>query len=185
MKQSHRKSPLVLGIALYNRGFAFALIHDARLINWGLALLRGEGDKNQWAIKRLERVISQWNPDVVVFEDALANDSSRSPRIRKLMQQMVTGAFKRKLKVKLISRRKVAQIVTGNENGTKYDIAEVILKKFPNELATWLPPKRKAWMVENPKLRVFEAVALACQVRNQKQINESEIVLADNARLIF
>jgi len=167
MKQFHRKSPLVLGIALYNRGFAFALLRDAKLVNWGLALLNGEGEKNQWAINRLKRLISQWNPDMVVFEDALAKDSNRSPRIRKLMKRMVTLSVDRGLKVKFVSRKRLAKIVTGKEKGTKYQIAETILKQFPSELASWLPLKRKAWMVENPKLRVFEAVALGLCASNR------------------
>lgn len=168
MKQLHRNRKLVLGIALYNRGFAFALIHHAKLINWGLASLNGKGDKNQWAINRLERLISQWNPDMVVFEDALAADSHRSPRVRKLMKRMVTLSLNRGLKAKCVRRERLATIVTGNNKGTKYELAENILKQFPNELGSWLPPKRKAWMVENPKLRVFDAVALAWSAKGVK-----------------
>jgi RNase H-fold protein (predicted Holliday junction resolvase) len=169
MQQLNIKSPVVLGIGLYNRGFGFALVHDAKLINWGLALLSGAGDKNQWAIKRLKRLISQWNPDVVVFEDALAKDSNRSPRIRRLIKSMVTMSISRGIKVKTVPRKRLAMIVTGDERGTKYEIAEAILKQFPNELTPWLPPKRKAWMLENPKLRVFDAVALAlCATRKTR-----------------
>src|SRR5438309_11434766 len=110
MKQLHRESPLVLGIALYNRGFAFALIHDAKLVDWGLALLNGDGDKNQWAVERFKRLMSQWNPDMVVFEDALAKDSRRTLRLRRLMKGMMIAALKGGFKVKAISSMKLAKI---------------------------------------------------------------------------
>lgn len=161
MKKLQRKVPLVLGLALYTRGFGFALMHGGQIVNWGTTKPEPREDTSHWSVKRLKSLISQWKPDAVVFEDSLAEDSLRGPRLRRLTKQMMTAAEKRGLIVKSISRTKLADSVTGNESATKYEIAETILKQFPNELTAWLPPKRKAWMRENPKLRVFDAVALA------------------------
>jgi hypothetical protein len=160
MKQLQRKVPLVLGLALYTRGFGFALVHGGQIVNWGTTKPEPGENTSQWSVKRLKSLISQWKPDAVIFEDSLAEDSLRGPRLRRLTKQMMAVAQKRGLVVKSISRTKLAEIVTGNKNATKYEIAETILKQFPNELTAWLPPKRKAWMRENPKLRVFDAVAL-------------------------
>jgi hypothetical protein len=161
MKQLQRKVPLVLGLALYTRGFGFALMHGTQIVNWGTTKPEPREDTNQWSVKRLKSLISQWRPDAVIFEDSLAGDSLRGPRLRRLTKQMMTAAQKRGLVVKSISRTKLAEKVAGNESATKYEVAETILKQFPNELTAWLPPKRRAWMRENPKLRVFDAVALA------------------------
>jgi hypothetical protein len=166
MKKLQRKVPLVLGIALYTRGFGFALMHGGQIVNWGTTKPEPREDTSQWSVKRLKSLISQWKPDAVVFEDSLAEDSLLGPRLRRLAKQMMTTAQKRGLVVKSISRTRLAQSVTGNENATKYEIAETILKQFPNELTAWLPPKRKAWMRENPKLRVFDAVALGMSASN-------------------
>jgi hypothetical protein len=165
-----KKTPLMLGIALYTRGFGFALVHDAKLVNWGVTKASPGDDINPWSIKRLKALVSQWKPDVIVFEDALAEDSRRGLRIRRLTKQMTIVGLKQGIKVKLASRIKLAEMTTGSRNGTKYEIAETILKRFPHELTSWLPPKRKAWMRENPRLRVFDAVALA-EYANSKSEN--------------
>jgi hypothetical protein len=43
-----------------------------------------------------------------------------------------------------------------------YEIwAKMLAQRFPQELAHLLPPKREAWMNENPKMAMFDAVAFA------------------------
>jgi hypothetical protein len=45
--------------------------------------------------------------------------------------------------------------------GTKHALAEIIAKRFPEELGSRLPPKRKPWMSEDSRMNIFDAVALA------------------------
>lgn len=42
----------------------------------------------------------------------------------------------------------------------KHQIATAVVQKFP-ELAPRLPPDRKPWMSEDPRMAMFNAVALA------------------------
>lgn len=43
---------------------------------------------------------------------------------------------------------------------TKYEIAEHIAAEFP-ELAPRLPPPRKCWLPEDPRMGIFDAASLA------------------------
>jgi hypothetical protein len=53
------------------------------------------------------------------------------------------------------------RLVLTDAKKTKHNIAEKIAQIFPEELSSYLPPERKAWMSEDPRLYVFEAVAMA------------------------
>ena len=44
-------------------------------------------------------------------------------------------------------------------------MAELLAKKFPDELASRLPPKRKPWKSEDSRMDIFDAVALAVAFR--------------------
>ncbi|MGH7993063.1 MAG: hypothetical protein ACREDQ_06080 [Limisphaerales bacterium] len=48
-----------------------------------------------------------------------------------------------------------------NPKGTKQALAERLALKFPVELGSRLPPKRRAWMSEDPRMDIFDAVGLA------------------------
>ena len=52
-------------------------------------------------------------------------------------------------------------MLLNNESGTKQEMAEALAKQFPDELASRLPEKRKAWKSEDARMDIFEAVALA------------------------
>ena len=40
-------------------------------------------------------------------------------------------------------------------------MAEILAKRLPEELGFRLPPKRRAWMSEDYRMDIFDAVALA------------------------
>jgi hypothetical protein len=44
-------------------------------------------------------------------------------------------------------------------------MAELLAKQFPDELASRLPPKRKAWTSEDARMDIFDAVGLAVVFR--------------------
>jgi hypothetical protein len=46
------------------------------------------------------------------------------------------------------------------DSKTKHDIALVLADRFP-ELRSWRPRRRKAWMSEDERMNIFDALALA------------------------
>jgi hypothetical protein len=53
--------------------------------------------------------------------------------------------------------------------GTKHALAEIMAERFPDELGSRLPPKRKPWMSEDSRMNIFDAAALALVFRLKKE----------------
>src|ERR1017187_2726613 len=137
----------ILAIAPSTRGFGFAVLEGQEtLVDWGVKTVKG--DKNVQSLAKVGKLIAHYQPGALVLEDASAKSSRRSPRIRKLSQQIIKMAEARKMIVKLFSRDQVMKTFIADGQGTKHALAEIIAKRFPEELGSRLPPKRKPWMSE-------------------------------------
>jgi RNase H-fold protein (predicted Holliday junction resolvase) len=164
MNQINPKHFRVLAITPSTRGFGFAVLEGKdTLVDWGVKTVKG--NKNANSLAKVEELITHYQPGVMVLQDASAKDSRRSPRIRKLGQQIKKLAAVRKVSVKLFSREQVMKTFFADGQGTKYALAEILAKRFPEELGSRLPPKRKPWMSEDSRMNMFEAVALALAFR--------------------
>ncbi len=164
------KYPRVLAVAPSTRGFGFVIMEGREtLVHWGGK--SAKGDKNAQSLVKLEAMINQFQPSVIVLENASAKGSRRSPRIRKLSQGIVALAEKRNVKAEMFSREEVRSAFFPGGGSTKQALAEILAKRFPEELGSRLPPKRSAWMSEDSRMNIFDAVALALMLRlkNQKQ----------------
>ena len=60
-----------------------------------------------------------------------------------------------------LGREQVRRVFFANGQGTKHALAEILAKRFPEELGFRLPPKRRPWMSEDYRMDIFDAVALA------------------------
>jgi hypothetical protein len=100
-----------------------------------------------------------------VLQDVNAAGCRRAPRIKSLHLQVMRLAVEHKLTVKLISGKQVRNLLLANSKGTKQETAELLSKKFPDMLASRLPPKRKPWKSEDGRMDIFDAVALAVVFR--------------------
>jgi Holliday junction resolvasome RuvABC endonuclease subunit len=150
----------ILAIAPSTRGFGFAVLEGQEtLVDWGVKTVKG--DKNVQSLAKVEKLIAHYQPGVLVLEDASAKNSRRSLRIRKLCQQIIKMAAACKVSVKLHSRDQIMKTFIADGQGTKHALAEIIAKRFPEELGSRLPPKRKPWMSEDSRMNIFDAVALA------------------------
>src|ERR1017187_5297999 len=160
MKKIQPKHFRILAIAPSTRGFGFAVLEGQEtLVDWGVKTVKG--DKNVQSLAKVEKLIAHYQPGVLVLEDASAKNSRRSPRIRKLCQQIIKMAATRKVSVKLHSRDQMMKTFIADGHGTKHALAEIIAKRFPEQLGLQLPPKRKPWMSEDSRMNIFDAVALA------------------------
>jgi RNase H-fold protein (predicted Holliday junction resolvase) len=164
MNQINPKHFRILAIALSTRGFGFAVLEGQEtLVDWGVKTVKG--DKNIQSLARVKELIVHYQPGVLVLEDASAKGSRRSPRIRKLCQQIIKLAEAHKIIVKLFSRDQVMKTFITDGQGTKHALAEILAKQFPEELGSRLPPKRKPWMSEDSRMGIFDAVALVLILR--------------------
>ena len=160
MNQTNKIDFRILSIAPSYRGFGFAVLEGADTI-MEAAYKTVKGDKNAQALKKVEALIAHYQPGVVILEDTSAEGSRRWPRIRTLCKQIHKCAVARKVGVKLYSREQVMKAFLPDGQGTRHALAEIIANRFPEQLGPQLPPKRKFYMNEDPRMVIFDAVALA------------------------
>lgn len=167
MESELPKYPRILAIAPSTWGFGYALIEgQMALVDWGIKQVRG--NKNKGSIMRIEAMVMDSKPQIIVLEDVWAKGSKRHARIRRLVKMIQALAKKRKVKAALFSRKRLMETFLADENGTKQQLAEAIVQKYEDKLAAVLPPKRKFYNPEDYRIDIFIAVALAIMLRWKK-----------------
>ena len=154
------KTVRVLAVAPLSRGFGYAVSEDpSALVACGNKVINH--NKNIHALAWVEKFIRFYQPEVLVLPDVNAPDTRRAPRIKTLHRKIVALANKHQLKLRFTSVTLVRARLLGSTKGTKQELAEALAAKFPVELASRLPPKRRPWMSEDPRMDIFDAVGLA------------------------
>lgn len=157
---TQNKTVRILAIAPTARGFGYAVMEGPRrlVVFSNKSILK---NKNERTLVWVEKFIRRYEPAVLVLPAVNAADTRRAKRIKQLQQQLAGLATKHKLKVKLITTTKVRERLLGQSKGNKQSQAEMLAGLFPIELAPRLPPKRKVWKSEDPRMDIFDAAGLA------------------------
>jgi hypothetical protein len=160
MSRFRRKARCALAIAPVHRGFGFAVLvkGHTRLLDWGVKHI--EKDKNARCRAEGERLVRQYRPDVLVLQDYWAKDVRRSARIRELGTELMKVAENHQVKVLLLSKKGISRAIAAGASDTKQKLAERLVEKFPHDLKSRLPPRRRPWESEHSRMSIFEAVAL-------------------------
>jgi len=137
------------------------------LVDWGVKVVKG--NKNVQSLVKVEKLMEFYWPDVLMLQDVATKGSRRGPRIKSLNRQIIKMTRKRKLKVALFSGKQLRRFLLGNANGTKQEMAEMIAGRFPEELPSRLPPKRRPWTSEDSRMDIFDAAALVVAFHMRKK----------------
>lgn len=149
---------LALAIDPFTRGFGYALFEGPKTpLDWGVTDIRSE--KNQISLERVKKLISFYQPEILILEDCSKSRNRRCRRIRDLIAQIEKFADSRKVPVQKYSFDRVQEVFSFLGIRTKHRIAETICEWLP-ELNSRIPPKRKPWMSEDRRMSIFDAVAL-------------------------
>ena len=163
-KQSER---LTLAIYTTTRGFGFVVFEGRnRTIDWGAKEARG--DKNRVVLAKAGELMSWYRPDLLVLENTEGAGSRRADRIRDLHRQLTELAKTRRIAVRRFARSEIRAAFAAREASTKYQIAQAVSRELP-DLAPWLPPPRKIWMSEDPRLSIFDAASLAMTLHDSRK----------------
>jgi hypothetical protein len=155
-----RRYDLVLAIYPQSRGFAFALFESwLSPVDWGIHEARGPR-KNAHCLTRINSLLELHMPDVVVLQNMSDRGTRRVPRIQELNRRIAELADLRGVVIHKYSRAQVLDYFVERGATTKQKIAETIAKQVP-ALNLYVPPERKPWMSEDPRMGIFEAAALA------------------------
>lgn len=158
MNQTISKQVRILAVALTSRGFGYCVMEGQVMLECGKK--KAKGNKNVQAVSKIEKLMNQFLPDVLVLQDVNHAHCRRAPRIKALHRQVVGLAEKHKCKVTLISGRQLRMTLLGDAKGTKHEMAEMLVQKYPSELGGKVPPIRRAWDNEDSRMDIFDAVGL-------------------------
>jgi Holliday junction resolvasome RuvABC endonuclease subunit len=175
MRLDSKKYSRILAIAPSSRGFGYAVLEAEKIANYGSMTV--SKDKNPKCAMKAEGLILHFEPEVLALEDTGAEGSKRHPRIRELSQRLLALSLHHKIPVAWFSREQVMQFFLGYGKGTKQQMAQSIGNRFREDLGPMVPPKREAWMNQDYRIDIFDAVALALMFReaaeNLKSVGNS------------
>ncbi|MBI4032583.1 hypothetical protein HY374_02660 [Candidatus Berkelbacteria bacterium] len=149
----------MLSVDPTSRGFGFAVLEGpARLVDWGTKD-SGRAD-SQAACREVAALLDRYAPDALVVEEVSDASSRRCDRVRRLIAGLRDEGKRRDISVVAIPKSRVRAAFGGADVSNKHSIAQIISEHFP-ELVPRLPPRRKAWMSEDARLSIFDAVSFA------------------------
>ena len=158
MNDPHPDNALILAVFPAVRGFGFALFHGAWTpLDWGFRHV--QGDKNARALEKIGRLIADAAPDILLLEDHAGEGARRSARVAALIDDIAALATRKGIAVERYSRDQIRECFAEFDAVTKYDIAKAISQALP-EFPPQLPPERKIWLPEDPRMSLFDAVSL-------------------------
>jgi len=171
-KREVRELHLALAVDPTTKGFAFVVLEDGLLVDWGVR--HAGSPKNSGSIRKLRILLNQFRPDVLVLEDIRHPSSRRWRRIRYLIGWFGREARSHHIMLRKVTRREVQkQFSPYSGQLTKYRIAVALADRFP-ELRERLPRVRKMWMTEDERMSVFDALAMAVVAMNPDEISAKE-----------
>lgn len=160
-------SPRILAIDPTSRGFGFVILEaDKQLLDWGAVSLVGQ-NRNTRCLTYITRLLVRYHPDLLVTEDMQAAGCRRRKRVRELAADLASLCASQYIPMRSISRLALPAALGLNKPINKHRIAMFVAEQL-SVLAPLLPPPRKTWMTENPKMGLFIAAAYALAIRSNK-----------------
>ena len=153
--------PRILAIDLRLRRFGYAVFEGPnRLLDWGVYFFPPAREGGSIvASKRVADLLRLFTPSVVVVKKADRGSGSRGAGIASILKAIRRESSIRSIPVCLIGHKDVRQAFRIFRSNNKYENAVALTQLFPDLL--WkLPPKRKFYDGEHPRMIVFDAVAV-------------------------
>jgi hypothetical protein len=149
----------VLALYASTQGMAYMLFEGPlSLVDWGKTAVSG-AMKNDRCTDTARNLVERYVPDVIILEDTSRRASKRSVRIRMLNRAFAALGTVNGVDVLQFGPKDVRATFDSLGAKTKHERAKVIVSMLP-ALSHRLPPKRKPWMSEDPRMAIFEAAAL-------------------------
>jgi hypothetical protein len=144
------------------REFGFAVLEaPSNLLDWGLKSIPRESKS---LLPKVDALLARYRPTLLVLEDIAAPGARRRKRARQEIQAIERLALERRVTVERVSRLTVLDTFAPGKS--KYEVALRLAEIFP-VLRPRLPRKRKAWMVEDARTNIFDALGLAVTARDR------------------
>jgi hypothetical protein len=154
-----RSFNLVLAIHPTKFGFGWALFETPlKPVEWGTAAV--SHNRNARCLKRIESIIGRFRPTEILVEEFDSEASRRHNRIRHLYRSIIRLARSYGIDTRTLTREAIEEVFARFDAKDRYKIAAVIAHRI-DAFSHLLPPKRKIWDAESPRMGLFNAAALA------------------------
>jgi hypothetical protein len=167
----------MLAIDLRPQQFGYAIFEDdERLLDWGATYYRPGGSVGAaMAGRRVEELLRVFIPTVIVVRQVRREVTRNSFGVRPILNAIRRKASAASIPVILISRNEVREAFRVFSAKNKYEIA-CRLAVIYTELLWKLPPERKFYESEHPRMTIFDAVAAGFTYwrRNGSEISPPE-----------
>jgi len=153
--------PVILAIDLRHRRFGYAVFEGHRMLrDSGLRVYRAVGEAEAaMASKRLAVLLKLFSPSAIVVKRERWDRAQTNSHIKSLVEVMIRVASAHSVPIFLIEQDDVRKTFSNMGCETRDEIAAALARIFP-ELVWRLPPKRRAWQSEHPRMAMFDAIAL-------------------------
>ena len=149
----------LLAIDPTSRGFGFVILEQdpSFLLDWGVAHCRDYLKVD--CLKRIEKLISYFQPTDLLVEDSCPIPRSRCHKLRQFIRKFKAVAKKQGLTVHVLPSATVRATFAAEGARNQEQRAAAITRLFP-ELRYRLPPHRDTWMTEDYWMTVFDCLTL-------------------------
>jgi len=153
--------PKIIAIHLRHRRFGYAVYEGHRgLLDWGVRVYPAIGEEEvSMASKRLSSLLTLHSPSVMILNQERWDLAQTNQHMRALVEMTKCEAIAHSVQIRLLGDSKVRESFRHMDCETRSEIAGALGRIFP-ELASYVPPKRRAWQAEHPRMIVFDAIAL-------------------------
>jgi hypothetical protein len=151
----------ILAIDLRPRRFGYSVFEGPRfLLDWGANAYPSNGDpEGTVAARRLAALLRFSNPSAVVVKMERWESAKNDSVVRSMVEAITRETSSRSIPICLVGQNELASTFRDLQCETKYEIASVLTRIFP-ELLWKLPPPRRIWESEHPRMTIFDAIAL-------------------------
>lgn len=149
----------ILAVDPTPRGFGFAVIEDEplRLIDWRVVECRRSATGS--CAERLLGLILDYEPSLLVTEGCSGQHARRCRTTHPFLKSVAKITQDVSIPLATFSPEEIRRAFALRGAFNKQQVAHLIAEGFP-ELARQLPKPRKAWMSEDYRMAIFDAVAL-------------------------
>jgi len=173
--------PVVLALDLRHRRFGFAVFQGHKiLLEWGQRVYPAVGDtERELAQRRIAKLLDGFVPDLILLKQERWDRGHRNAHLIQPLTALQDEAQRHRIPIRLIHGSTVRSAFSVFGCDTKSDIAATLASFYP-ELLRSVPPQRKPWESEHPRMTIFDAVALGVAYWHR----ESNHIVADRDKAL-
>ena len=141
-----------------SRGFSYVVFDGPFLLrDWGT--FHARGNKNSACLREIDRLLAEYDPQVMLLEAFGKGTSLRSERIARLYRSIINLTKAAGIETSVYSRADIQSVFKAVGSGTRQDIAEAVAMHI-DTINHQIPKPRKAWQSEDRRMALFCAAAL-------------------------